>query len=330
MENDYMPILGRRIPIKSASLNVIDLKFYPENPRIYSAIGADKSKPTHDEIQKKLIKMDHVKELVQDIKSNGGLIDPIIVKDVSWEVIEGNSRLAAYNELRNQNPIKWGKIRAIILPADIDEVCVFALLGQYHIKGKKDWQPFEQAGFLYRRHKHQNTKVNKLAEELGLKPAEAKNLVDTYDFMVNNNIKDPSKWSYFYEYIKSRKIKKWRADPNFEDFDKKVVQSIKHNRVGTAMEFRNGIKILGDASSKVIKKFMKDTYDFETAVNVAEGSGNTDKVYKELRRFRTWIVKTEIKEAIKKAGNAKPKIEYETSKLCAIFKNLNKSLKGNL
>ena len=325
-----MPILGKRVPIKSASLDVTDLKFYPENPRIYSAIGADKSEPTYDEIQEKLIKMDHVKELVQDIKSNGGLIDPIIVKDVSWEVIEGNSRLAAYNELRKQDPIKWGKMRATILPADIDEVCVFALLGQYHIKGKKDWQPFEQAGFLYRRHKHQNTKVNKLAEELGLKPAEAKNLVDTYDFMVKNNIKDPSKWSYFYEYIKSRKIKKWRADPNFKDFDNKVVQSIKQNRVDTAMKFRDGIKILGDASPKVIKKFMKDTYDFDTAVKVAEGSGNTDKVYKELKRFRNWVVKTEIKEAIKKAENARPKIEYETNKLYGIFKNLNKYLKGNL
>ena len=330
MTNDYMPILGKKIPIKPTILDVAKLKFFPENPRIFSAIGAEKSKPTQENIQKKLGQMDHVKELIRDIKSNGGLIDPIIVKDGSWEVIEGNSRLAAYNVLRVNDPIKWGKIRATILPADIDDTCVFALLGQYHIKGKKDWQPYEQAGFLYRRHKHQNTKVSKLAAELGLKPAEAKNLVDTYDFMVKNDAKEPSKWSYFYEFVKSRKIKKWRTELGFENFDNKVVQSIKNDAVGTAMGFRDGIKSLGDAHPKVVKKFIDSTYDFENAVEVAVGSGNTDKVYKELKRFRMWIIKNEIKEAIKKSGNAKPKIEFETNKLYTILKNLIKNLKGNL
>ena len=92
-------------------LAVMTLKYFSENPRIYFAIDVDESEPTQEEIQEKLIKMDHVKELVQDIKLNGDLIDPIIVKDGSFEVLEGNSRLAAYRELYKRDPLKWGKMR---------------------------------------------------------------------------------------------------------------------------------------------------------------------------------------------------------------------------
>ncbi len=320
MADNYIVIRKKKIPIKSTRLDVIKLRFFPENPRIYSAIGADNLEPTQEEIQKKLAKMDHVKELIHDIKLNGDLIDPIIVKDRSFEVLEGNSRLAAYRELIKQDPIKWGKMRSTVLPADIDEASVFTLLGQYHIKGKKDWQPFEQAGFLHRRHTRQQIEINLLAEELGLKNAEAKNLVTTYDFMIEHGIKNPSKWSYFYELIKSRKIKKIRSE--FEDFDDVIVEKIKSGEVGKAIEFRDGLKLLRDARPNVIMKFIEGKYDFEDVINAVEISGNANEVYKRLNRFRMWINKEEIKQAIKSAGaeESKNKIQFELGKIFLVVK----------
>ncbi len=94
---------------------------------------------------------EHVKELKESIKSNGGLIDPIIVRDGDFVVLEGNSRLAAYRILYKTDPIKWAKIKVTLLPKDIPESAVFTLLGQYHIVGKDPWDPYEQAGYLYRR-----------------------------------------------------------------------------------------------------------------------------------------------------------------------------------
>src|SRR5262249_48545141 len=47
------------------------------------------------EIYEELLEQEHVRELKDDIKLNGGLIDPLIVKDNTFEVLEGNSRLAA-------------------------------------------------------------------------------------------------------------------------------------------------------------------------------------------------------------------------------------------
>ena len=52
-------------------------------------------------------------------------------------------------------PLKWNLVKCTLLPADIDESLIFALLGRYHVNGKKNWAPYEQAGFFYRRfHKH--------------------------------------------------------------------------------------------------------------------------------------------------------------------------------
>ena len=324
MSEEFMVIRGKEIPINNTRLAVINLQFYPENPRIYSAIGADESNPTQEEIQDKLSTMDHVKELVHDIKLNGDLLDPIIVKDGSFEVLEGNSRLAAYRLLAEQDPIKWGTIRSTVLPQNIDESLIFALLGQYHIKGKKDWQPYEQAGFLHRRHKRSEISIDKLAKELGLQLAEAKNLVQTYEFMVDHGVKNPTKWSYFYEFIKSRKIKKYRND--YGQFDTLIVKKVDVGEVGTAMQFRDGLKKLGDAKPNVVKKFVEGTYSFEQAIEATEESGNSNEVYKRLRRFRMWLIKTETKETIKSSkGEQKKKMDYELKKISAIIKPLTPS-----
>ena len=49
--------------------------------------------------------MDHVKQLVQSIRANGGLTDPLIVQDGEFVVFEGNSRLAAYRLLARLDPL---------------------------------------------------------------------------------------------------------------------------------------------------------------------------------------------------------------------------------
>jgi hypothetical protein len=79
-----------------------------------------------------------------------------------------HSRLTAYRVLARRNPIKWGQIKVKILPENIPESSIFALLGEYHIIGKTDWAPYEQAGYLYRRHANHQVNVQTLATEIGL------------------------------------------------------------------------------------------------------------------------------------------------------------------
>ena len=52
-----------------------------------------------DIIFNKLLKEPSVKNLIPEIKRHGGLMDPILVRRDTMEVIEGNSRLAVYRQL---------------------------------------------------------------------------------------------------------------------------------------------------------------------------------------------------------------------------------------
>ena len=102
MENvveDYLVIGKEKYPVKKCEIEQSKLKFYPENPRVYSVLNINNYVPTQKEIEELMCKKDHVKRLKESIKSNGGLIDPIIVRDGDFVVLEGNSRLAAYRML---------------------------------------------------------------------------------------------------------------------------------------------------------------------------------------------------------------------------------------
>jgi hypothetical protein len=201
-------IRGIEVPTITKDVEFRKLQFYVDNPRIYSFVRMDGHTPTQNEILEKLRVLEHVRELVQDIRSNGGLIDPLIVRDGDFVVLEGNSRLAAYHALANDDPVKWEKVRCTLLPGEIDEKLIFALLAQYHVKGKKDWAPYEKAGFVYRRFKYQQVDLPIIAAEIGITKKEAQHLVSVYEFMIQQDDSDREHWSYYDEFLKSRNIKK--------------------------------------------------------------------------------------------------------------------------
>ena len=167
LNQDSLIILGIKVPTTTQMLPQQKLKFFADNPRVYSIVRANGRQPSQEDIQEQLCEMEHVKELREDIKRNGGLLEPLIVRGGSFEVLEGNSRLAAYRQLASKEPIKWAMVKCSVLPDDVDDALIFALLGQFHIKGKKDWAPYEQAGFLYRRFSNHKVPVSVLSTELG-------------------------------------------------------------------------------------------------------------------------------------------------------------------
>ena len=171
-ERSFLRIRKEDIPVRTLWLEQGKLTFFVDNPRIYSLVRAGGREPDQKEIYKELLDQEHVRELKDDIKLNGGLIDPLIVRDGSLEVLEGNSRLAACRWLyEHDDPIAWAKVKCTILPADIPEPLIFAILGQYHIRGKKDWVPYEKAGFLHRRFTHHKEDIPTVAGSRELVPA---------------------------------------------------------------------------------------------------------------------------------------------------------------
>jgi len=228
-DEDYILIREKKISAVSRDIPHHDLKFWPDNPRVYSLLDRSSSEPDQDKIFKSMLELEHVRALRHDIHDNGGLIDPLIVRNGDFVVIEGNSRLAAYRSLASDDPAKWNTVRCRVLPADIEDADVYAMLGQYHVKGKKDWAPYEKAGFVYRRHVDQKIDISDVARELGVSSQQIRHWVDVFQFMKNRDDDNRDRWSHYDEFLKSKKIKKAR-DENAE-FEDKVVGLIKSGAV---------------------------------------------------------------------------------------------------
>lgn len=289
-------IRGMDVDTLTQELNQKTLRFYVDNPRIYSLVRAAGKVPDQNEIYEELLNHEHVRELISDIEANGGLMDPLIVRAGDFVVLEGNSRLAACRHLAGKNPLKWGNVRCTLLPANIDEKLIFALLGQYHVKGKKDWAPFEKAGFLYRRFKEHKLELSTVATELGIPTGEARHLVAVYEFMLKHNDTDRERWSYYDEFLKSAKIRKVREEHS--GFDDLVVQKIKNGDIPKAIELRDKLPVICTGSAKIIKRFIDGKVSFADAYEIAVDAGGENFVLRRIKKFREWLAQADIEDDI--------------------------------
>lgn len=321
--SELIRIRERDIPVITTTLPQATLRFFTENPRVYSVLRKDgTSEPSQDEIQAKLLEMEHVRELIHDIRLDGGLTDPLIVQAGTLDVLEGNSRLAAYRHLAKLDPIKWGEVKVRLLPKDIDETLVLALLGQYHLKGKTAWPPYEKAGFLYRRHKNHNVPVDRLAREVGETKQKVKHMVEVYQFMVDHGQDEKTRWSFYDEYLKSRSIKRVRDN----EFDQLIVKKIESGDIARAVEVRDELKVLCKAP-KPLKKFRAGEYNFKDACEWAREAGADSPAYAKLTKFRKWLASEDTEKALARAGGeTRQKLEYELKKLSPVVQKILKKL----
>jgi hypothetical protein len=250
----------------------------------------------------------------------------LIVRDGELEVLEGNSRLAACRWLyQHVDPIAWANVKCTVLPADTDEKLIFALLGQYHIKGKKDWVPFEKAGFLYRRFTQHKDDIATVASELSIGTKEARHLIDVYQFMIDQGETERDRWSYYDEYLKSRAIKKARE--HYPDFDKIIVGKIQGGEIRRAVDVRDNLPTICSGPVKNLKRFVEGKVDFEEAHVVAVDAGGENPDYRRIYKFRQWLASAETEEDLVSAPtNIRDKLEYELSHIEKRVKRLKARL----
>jgi len=313
-QHDKLTLGGREIPVRNRSISHTELKFYPENPRIYSIVCNGNGEPSQIEIEERLSVMDHVKQLAQSIKANGGLIDPLLVRDGDLLVLEGNSRLAAYRLLSRIDPIKWGKVKCRLLPSDMGEDLIFALLGEYHIIGRKDWAPYEQAGYVWRRFKKHDIEPETMAKEMGVSSKMIRHLINVYSFMVENNDQDVQKWSYYDEYLKSKKIAKRRQE--HPEFDMVFVKKLKSGEIPKAIDVREKVKKIAHVGGKTLTRFLTKNGSLDNCYESAISGGADNTIYKRLNAFRMVIGAPDLKREIKEMPeNQFNKCKYELEKI---------------
>ena len=316
---------GREIPVRLGKVRQSELRFYEDNPRIYSIVHSGNDTPSQAEIERRLSDMDHVKQLIRAIRENGGLIDPLIVRDGVNVVLEGNSRLAAYRKLAEMDPIKWGYVKVTLLPHDVSESLVFALLGEYHIIGRKDWAPYEQAGYLHRMVREHGMSARRVASEMGLTVNKVNHFVDVFDFMLEHGEDDVNRWSYYEEYIKPRVSKGARS--RHPDLDRVVVEKIRSGEIERAIDVRNKlIKVLrgGDKSIKILTS---GTNTIDRALISASDRGVDNPWLKRLNRFsRQLAEESTVGEFQEMNSDHRRKAKFEFNKIERLLKKLRREL----
>lgn len=311
-DEDYLLLRGKKVPVRLMDIPHNQLKFWVENPRIYALLDHDTKQPSQEEIFKVMQKLEHVKELRHDIKSNGGLMDPIIVREGDFIVFEGNSRLAAQRSLAMQDPIQWDMIRCKVVPSDTSQEDIYTLLGQYHLKGKKDWMPFEQAGFIQRRLEVHKVPVSELVNELGISQQNIMKHSRVYKMMMKHKEVRRDRWNHYWHMLTNTTIKK--ALDNTPDLEERLVKLIQNDQL-RAVDIRDRLKVICKFV-KVTEKFAHGKIDFEDAYEDAKHSGGDSVEFGKIHRFERWIKERDaLEDILAQNKSVKDKIKYSLKKI---------------
>ena len=319
-------IAGKDITIIDKELKQRDLEFYPENPRVFTALKSlDDPNPSQEQIQKIMIdKVPSVKVLKANIKAHGGLMVPIVVK--GNVVIEGNSRLAAYRLLAREDPDNWAMIRCSILPDDFSQEMIDYLLCNTHIIGQTPWSPFEKAGQLYRTKERSRKRIEVISAELGLKVSEVKRLINVYQTMLDADDINPTKFSFYDELLKSTAITKADKDNPEMEIVNKVIEKIKNDEMDDAhQDIRDIAKVVKsqhEDSLAILSDYLDGSLPLSEAVELAGDLNKGESVKNATAKFDKVLNEdfTFVKQLLKSDSDLMMKLKQIQNNLEGLLK----------
>lgn len=307
MAKNAIVVRQRSIDYETRDLDVYELSYYHDNPRINYIISGYAPEDVTDElIEGALLALESTKDLKQDIERNGGLLEPIIVSDNV--VLEGNTRLCVYRRLHKQtSDPQWGRIKCHVLGEPLDEVEKFALLSNYHIKGKKAWDAYEKAacavrmlldgqgcGFL---------DLDSVATEIGSTPTKVWRMVLAYGAMRKHYLprvttgagtpadsrRELEKYSYFEAMYQNKALRdRAQQTPGFLD---EFAGWVAEGRIPKAQDVRELHNILDNKKAR--REFVDGDANtaYEEAIQTLywQRPDKVDGFYKKVNRFRELI-----------------------------------------
>lgn len=306
MTAQTITILGQEIPVSNERIDIYQLKFLRNNPRVYACTHGQSGFENMevDEQQQTIFqairKEPSVTNLLRDLEHHGGLLEPILVRMDTMEVIEGNSRLAAYRLLHKRQPNgQWSEIQCGTVSRLTDEQ-QDALLNQIHVKGKAKWSAYEKANHAYVCKNDKGYSFKKMAELFGESESTLRKRVKVIQRMTNNKDQEQSNFS-FYDVIERNqdirdklnavqdlaKLAKYGltdaipVQPSQKealDFTNWLLRTIKsHGREFTAQEMRKQLPVVLK-KPKVLKQLMGGKLTLEEAYSRATVSKATTRV----------------------------------------------------
>lgn len=257
-------------------LNVNDLEWDIENPRISNSLDMYGPNPTPYQISMALSTSSDsngagtIDVLRESIKNTGGITQPIIVNhtDSRYVVIEGNTRLALYKEfIEKKVKGDWTKIPAIV-HEEMTEEAKHQIRLQCHIVGPRAWNPYSKAKYLKKLRDEELFSINRIIDLCGGQKTEIIEMINAFDDMekyyhekVNDDVFDVRQFSVFRELNSKKKSASALVANGFDknDFGKWVIEG----KIGEAANVRKLPDVLNDPN---LRKIFLDK-DLKTAIS---------------------------------------------------------------
>lgn len=311
-------ILRHAIPYSNGEHSVHKLRFLQRNPRVYeevhgtSGFGEMSVDEQQDVIYRALLKQPSVQELRPELLRHGGLMEPLVVETTTMEVIEGNSRLAACRQLYADGAEgEWGRVPCIEVTKFTDEQRA-AYLAQIHVKGKRQWSPYEKANFAYVQIQEEVTPKN-VAERLDVSAGTVRTWTKVIQEMKDND--DPKQRNYSYYDVMVRTSAIANAEDDVCDALRAMIKN--EETEFTAQDLRRKLPVVLQ-KPKVKRKFLSGEIELDDAYQRARRSKTENKV-KNAAEILDDIDRAEIEGLDHNEFNA---VRYRVGKLPRIVKRL--------
>ena len=231
-----LSIRGKEINYEYRIVEISQLGFYENNPRIATIVSEHKGRVSDEIIDKCLWERDETHKLKRQIEKDGGLIHPIVVYEE--KVLEGNTRLCCYRHLYQETKDhRWKAIKCHIILDKLSQEDIYRLLCTEHIAGKIEWDAYDKANLFCKMKDEDGMKLEEIEAVAGESTTSIHNKIRAYKLMVEHGVAEKDKYSHFEQLVMSKEIReiKKTQDPEIE---KKVIERIKDGTVRKATDIR--------------------------------------------------------------------------------------------
>jgi hypothetical protein len=325
-----IPMKGKKIIGKAKRIKIDQIKFDEDNPRISMGRDSQLIGSGVDHIDQKMIgyllkTQSSYKDLKNAIRDAGGATQPIWVYPISedkYSVIEGNTRLKIHQDLKDEEGEQYAVINCWVLPTKIDEELKDYLRLQCHLRGKTDWDKYEQAKYLYRLYEKENYPAKELSRITKLSPSEILQDIEAFKIMdqqfrekYEGKTDIVDKFSYFKEFVKNTKLQDTMEELKLTEMD--FCDWVGERRIERAMDVRKLNEVLVESESLEI--FLKK--DLEKAWERLKEliPEKSDKIYRIMTDLAKKIGSIELDEVAE--------IQSKNSEKRKIVENLGSELK---
>jgi hypothetical protein len=204
---------------------IAQLKFDVDNQRLKHLLRTrlGGKAPSQKDCMESLWGLSDTKELFTDIKENGGLRTPICAT-ADHTVVEGNRRLSCLKKLHELHPKdnKWQTVSTEVFPENTTRMLIREFLFAEHVAGRKDWDAYEQAEYVYRLHHEDGKSYDWLATNGHVSKSKVRQQFLAYElmtlFLKEHPEADIRKFNYFAEMV-SKPMLRGRLDSDSRDYD---------------------------------------------------------------------------------------------------------------